>query len=175
MRILLVIASAAVLAATPAVAQDQSRVPAFYQVRFTIHDNGDPAATGVRSYLIVAAANRKAVFTAGERVPVANASYDAASRPNAPTTQFTYIDLGVNIECTVSEAGGKLRLEGSMNISALARRDARQGASGNPSIVQTKLSLNAAVDPGKPVIIAAIDDPLDSHKLEIEAAVTKLQ
>ena len=126
MRILLVIASAAVLAATPAVAQDLRRGPAFDQVRFTIHDNGDPAATGVRSYLIVAAVNRKAVFTAGERVLVANASYDAASRANAPTTQFTYIDLGVNIECTVSEAGGKLTLEGSMNISAprSARRQA---------------------------------------------------
>jgi hypothetical protein len=175
-RMLKFIAAAALCAvAFPAGAQDQKPGLPFYQVRFAIHDNSDPTVSGVRNYTMIVASNRKGVFSAGDRVPITTAS-ETGSAGNGPSTQFTYIDVGVNIECLISEAGGKLELQGVINMTALERRDGRPSGGGpNPTIGQTKLDLDTAVDIGKPTIVAAIDDPLNSRKIQVEATVTKVQ
>lgn len=177
MRMLKVMAAAALCAAAfPAGAQDQKPGPRYYEVRFAIHDNSDPAVSGVRNYTMIVAANRKGVFSVGDRVPVATASYEPGSAGNVPTTQFSYIDVGVNIECLIAEAGSKLALQGVINMTGLERREGRPSAGGpNPIIGQTKLNLDSAVDVGKPTIVAAIDDPLNARKVQVEATVTKVQ
>lgn len=168
-------AAALCTVAFPAGAQDQKPGPPFYQMRFAIHDNSDPAVSGVRNYTMIVASNRKGVFSVGDRVPIATASYEPGNAGNGPSTQFTYIDVGVNIECLVSQAGGKLALQGVINMTTLERRESRPSAGNpNPMIGQTRLNLDTSVNEGKPTIVAAIDDPLNARKVEVEATVTKL-
>jgi hypothetical protein len=177
MRISSAIAAAALCAiALPAGAQDQKPGPPFYQVRLAIHENSSPAASGVRNYTMIVASNRKGVFSVGDRVPVATASYQPGSANAGMNTQFTYIDVGANIECLVFEAGTKLGLQGVINMTTLEKQEGKSGVgSPNPIIGQTKLNLDTAVDLGKPTIVAAIDDPLNSRKIQVEATVTKVQ
>jgi hypothetical protein len=177
MRISSAIAAAALCAiALPASAQDQKPGPPFYQVRFVIHENSDPSATGVRNYTMIVSSNRKGIFSVGDRVPVATAAYEPGSANAGVSTQFTYIDVGTNIECLVFEAGSKLALQGVINMTTLEKREGKPGvSSSNPIIGQTKLNLDTAVDQGKPTIVAAIDDPLNARKLQVEATVTKIQ
>jgi hypothetical protein len=177
MRMSSAIAAATLCAiALPAGAQDQKPGPLFYQVRFAIRENSAPSASGVRNYTMILASNRKGVFSVGDRVPVATAAYEAGAANAGMSTQFTYIDVGANIECLVFEAGSKLALQGVINMTSLEKRERKPGVSSpNPIIGQTKLNLDAAVDLGKPTIVAAIDDPLNTRKLQVEATVTKIQ
>ena len=43
----------------------------------------------------------------------------------------------------------------------------------NPVIRQTKLSVDAVVELGKPTVLASIDDPLTARKLQVEATITR--
>jgi len=91
---------------------------------------------------------------------------------NTPgSTQFTYIDVGVNIDCTVSEQDGKVAIHADLDLSSAV--NAEKNINANPTISQIKLNIDTTMLPAKPVIVAAFDDPVTSRKFEVEAMVTK--
>ena len=87
-------------------------------------------------------------------------------------TQYTYVDVGVSIECTVGDRNGTLMINGNMDISTIAHEAAAPGA--NPTISQTKLQLETAADLGKPTVVAAIDDPVTMRQFQVQATVTRV-
>ena len=182
MRILQAALPVAFCLAIPIVrAQDRQSATnnSFYQVKFTIQDNSDPTAKAVRQYTMVTAANRKAVFKVGDRVPLATtAAFQPATGGTGinpiVNTQFTYLDVGVTIECLVADAGGKIAMHGNIDLSTVERHEGRSGGQPNPTVGQTRIELDTAVNPGKPEVVAAIDDPVNMRKLEVQATVTKL-
>ncbi len=143
---------------------------AIYQVQFSVRDGSDAAAKNDRNYSFLTTPNRKAIFRVGDRVPVATSSSRAGGE-----AQFTYIDIGVNIECTVAELNGKLGLHGNIDLTTIDRSEARAAAGNpNPTVQQTRLDLDTAVDPGKPTVVAAIDDPVTTRKLRVEVTVARV-
>lgn len=187
MRTSLALAAAAILMAhTPVRAQD-SHGPAIYKVEFEIHDNSEVAgeafghdihAERVRHYTLLTAANQKATFKVGSRVPVATGSFQSGTSAASmtPVTQYTYVDVGVNIECTIGEANGKLLMHGNVDISSIMKNEpASPSASpSNPNIGQTRLVLDTAVDPGKPTVVASIDDPVTARQFKVQATITRV-
>ena len=173
MRPCFALAAAALLMVQWPARSQESRGPAIYKVEFDIHDSGD-AAGKVRHYTLVTSANQKAVFKVGNRVPVATASFQPSTggAATSPVTQVTYLDVGVNIECNLGDRNGRLMMSGSIDISTIPHEAASAG--GNPTITQTKLQLETAVDPGKPSLVAAIDDPVTARQFRIEATVTRV-
>jgi len=149
-------------------------------VEFNIHDGSDAAAKTGRRYTLLVDANRKAVFKVGNRIPVATGSFQpgvAGVGVNPMVnTQYSYIDVGVNIECVVSEMNGKVAMHGSLDLSTATEHGAAQGAANppNPTVGQTKLDIDTAVELGKPTVIASIDDPVNLRKLQVEATVAKV-
>ncbi len=148
--------------------------PTFYRVQFRIRDGNNPSSQPVRTYALVTAANRKATFKVGDRVPVSTASYQPSSPGANTVTQFTYIDTGVTIECIVGNEGSKLVMHGNIDLSSVDRHEGGPGGNPNPTVAQTRLELDTAVDPGKPTVIASIEDTVNQRKLQIEATVTKV-
>jgi Bacterial type II and III secretion system protein len=174
MRTSLALAAAAILMAhTPVRAQD-SHGPAVYKVEFDIHD-GSEAAGKVRHYTLLTAANQKATFKVGSRVPVATGSFQSGTGAASmtPVTQYTYVDVGVNIDCTIGEANGKLLMHGNVDISSIMKNEPAL-PSANPTVGQTKLVLDTAVDPGKPTVVASIDDPVTARQFRVQATVTRV-
>lgn len=163
------------LACLPMPAQDRKGVNdnTYYEVKFTLQDAAAPAGKNTQTFSLITAANRKATFRVGDRVPLITTSYQAGAGGSAPVlgTNFSYADVGATIECTVADIGAKFSLHGLIDLSAV---DTEKPKNPNPILGETKLELETAVDPGRPTIIATIDDPLHSHKLQVEATVTKL-
>ena len=159
----------------PAFAQEHRGVNdnAFYEVKFTLTDSAAPAGKNVRSYLLIVAANRKATLKVGDRVPLATASFQAPVQGGAPvmSTQYSYADVGATLECLVADVGSKYAMHGIVSLSAV---DPEKPKTPNPTLGETHLEWDTAVDPGRPTLIAAIDDPANSRKLQVEATVTKL-
>src|ERR1039457_3928704 len=74
-----------------------SRENAPYKVDFTIRDTGDAGGKTGRKYSMVVSSGHKTTFKVGNRVPVVT-----GSGGNGGDVPFTYVDGGLNIDCSVS-------------------------------------------------------------------------
>jgi general secretion pathway protein D len=112
-------------------------------------------------------------------VPVATGSFQpgtgGAGVNPLVNTQFNYLDVGVNIDTSVREQEGRILLNSSLDISALVEHKQQAGSLvlSNPTVAQIRISVSALVTPGKPTMVASIDDPVTQHHFEVEAQVTK--
>jgi hypothetical protein len=179
MRTSLALAAAALLMLQGSVHAQEPRGPALYKVEFTIRD-GAGAAAKVRRYSLLTAPGEKAVFKVGNRVPTATGSFQPGAggvgiNPLV-NTQYTYLDVGVNLECTVVEAGpNRLAMRGLIDISSIVQHQAAQGATPpNPTVAQTRLQLDTSIEPGKPTVVASMDDPETTRQFQVEATVTRV-
>ena len=151
-----------------------------YKVEFNIRDVGDAAGKAGRHYTLLLEAGRKAVFKVGSRVPVATGSFQpgvgGVGVNPLVNTQYTYLDLGVNIDCIVEERNGKMAMHGGLDLSTVAQHEAASRAANppNPTVVQTKVELDTAIEAGKPTVIAAIDDPVTARQLQVESTITRI-
>jgi hypothetical protein len=178
MRLSLALAAAALLMVQWPVHAQDSHGPAVYKVEFDIHD-GSGAAGKARHYTLVTSANQKATFKVGSRVPVATGSFEPGAGGGVNplvNTQYTYLDVGVNIECTVGDMNGKLMMHGNIDISTIVQHEGPTASANppNPTITQTKLVLDTSVDPGKPSVVASIDDPVTMRQFQVQATVTRV-
>jgi hypothetical protein len=158
-RLLLVAAILAPLAIA------QNRSPSVYKVDFVIRDSGDAGAKTGRKYSMVVNEHQRGTFRVGNRVPMATS--------NSPgSTQFTYIDVGVNLDCTVGDQDGRFAVRADLDLSSAVNTEKNPNA--NPTISQIKLNVDTTLMPAKPTIIASFDDPVTSRKFDVEATVTKV-
>jgi hypothetical protein len=162
------LACAALVAAAilPAAAQEKNAAPvAVYKVEYRIRDGSDAASKNGRRYTMLMDTTGRGTFKVGDRVPVASGA----------NNQFSYLDVGVNIDTNVKEQDGKVGLFSSMDISTLVERKQQPGslAAPNPTVAQMRIIVSTQVVPGKPTLIASIDDPVTQHHFDIEATVTK--
>ncbi|HTS65691.1 MAG TPA: hypothetical protein VMH28_26895 [Candidatus Acidoferrales bacterium] len=136
-----------------------------YKVDFNIRDTGDAGAKTGRKYSLIVDERQKGVFKIGNRVPMATGG-------GAGNMQFTYVDVGVNIECFVAEGDSKINLRTDMDLSTAVIPE--KNPTPNPTISQIKLNVETMLTPGKPSVVASFDDPVTSRKFDLEATVTKL-
>jgi len=172
------LAATLLAAALPIRAQEKKDSgSAVYKVEFNIHDGNDAAAKAGRRYTILIDDLRKGVFQVGDRVPVATGSFQPGAGGNTlVNTQFSYFDVGVNIDCMVSDTNGKIVLRSSLGLSTIVQHPTAAGSGSlpNPTVGQTKLDVETTVELGKPAVVASIDDPVNSRKLQVEVTVTKV-
>ena len=147
----------------------QDREGPAYKVDFTIRDSGDAGGKTGRKYSLLVSAGHKTTFKVGNRVPVVTAG---TSGPGG-SVQFTYIDVGMNIECWVGEFGQKFTLRGDLDISTAVMPEKGANAAPAPTISQIKVSVDTLIVPGKPTVIASFDDPVTSRKFDLEAKIAK--
>ena len=162
----------------PAAAQDNLPL-AVYKVEFRIRDGSDAAARNGRRYTMLLDDGSKGTLKIGERVPVATASFQpgiSSGGVNAlVNTQYTYIDVGVNIDATVRKQQDKILLQSDLDISTLVERKPQPGSAvlPQPTVAQMKTAVHALIVPGKATVVASMDDPVTQRKFDVEALVTK--
>src|SRR5258707_1222546 len=161
-----IMAAALLTPALPVHAQDNSP----YKVDFTIRDTGDAGGKTGRKYSLLVTPHVKTVFKVGNRVPVATGGTGSGTMSN---TQFTYLDVGLNIDCVVGDAGSKFAIHADMDISTAVMPE-KSSSSPNPTISQIKLVLDTILAPGKPTVVASFDDPVTSRKFDVDVAIAKM-
>jgi hypothetical protein len=176
MRIHAVLLAAASLAAVlPLHAQDPEDAGPLYKIEINFRDANESGAMADRRYAMLVSDSKKAVFKAGSRSPVVTGSTLPPATGATAGTQFAYLDIGVNIECTLRATGNRVTIHAAFELSSLAPNDSPPAVAGvrNPTVRQTRLELETTVELGKPAVVASIDDPATARKLEVEATVTK--
>jgi len=164
----------ALAALLPVHAQDSREGGPQYKVEIDFRDANGAGAMTDRRYTLLVTDSKKAVLKVGTKSPTASGTVQPQTGGSV-VTQFTYLDIGVNIECTVSAAGSRADLRGSLDLSSLAPSEGAANGGGvrNPTVKQTKLDFETTVELGKPAAIATVDDPVTSRNLQVEATVTK--
>jgi len=105
----------------------------------------------------------------GNRVPVFVHSQEKGS--TNPVTDFNYIDIGVNIDNRLREAGDMLALEVTADISSVAG-ETTGGVGPPPTVRQVKGTAASIISPGKPSVVFSADDPGSQHRFELQVTAT---
>jgi len=163
----------------PVIGQEKAADSSVYKVEFNIHDGSDAAAKTGRRYTIMIEGNEKGVFRVGQKVPYATGSFQpgvvSASVTPLVSTQLNYAEVGVNIDCRVSEFNGNVRVKAILDLSTVVQHDKSIGqVPPMPIIGQLRIEVNALVNPGKPTLVASVDDPVTLRKFDVEATITKV-
>jgi hypothetical protein len=169
----LLLAAVTLVVLLPLHAQSPKETP-LYKVEINFRDGNDSASMTDRRYTMLVTESRKATFKAGSKHPVVSGSVEPPAAGSAVSTQVTYLDVGVNIECFLQVAGGKATMHGTLDLSTIGPTEGAVVAGvRNPTVRQTKLDLETIVELGKPTVVASIDDPITARKLLVEATITK--
>ena len=165
----------------PAPAQEKKdpSLSATYKVEWRIKDGSDAAAKNGRRYTMLIDTTGSGSFHVGDRVPVPTGSFNSDGSVNAlVNTQYNYCDVGVNIDTKLHEQQGQVAIYATIDLSTAIPHKADGSAAGRvlpPTISQIKIAVNATLTPGKPSLVASIDDPVSERKFEVEAVVTKIE
>ena len=169
-----VLLAAVALTALPVLhAQNLKEGSPLYKVEINFRDGNETGATTDRRYTMLVMDSRRTVFKTGSKNPAVTETAQPQGGTSVASTQFTYIDVGVNIDCLLQAVGAKVAMQGSLDLSNITGDTTPVQGVRNPVIRQTKLNVDAVVELGKPTVLASIDDPLTSRKLQVEATITR--
>jgi hypothetical protein len=159
-----------ITAAVPAAAQTPGEA-SVYKVEFNIHDGSDAAANTARRYTLLIEGNSKGYFRAGNKVP-----YQTSAPPAGQTPTYNYADVGVNIEARLQTTPRGVSLSADFEVSSVLPREGTAGpVSPNPIIASRRIQVNTVMVPGKPTVVASIDDPATRRRFDVEVTITKAE
>jgi hypothetical protein len=139
----------------------------YYKLTLTVEETNDAGqAVNARSYVatVQTGSNVEQIRT-GTRVPIATGSIGTTPA----TTQFTYIDIGVNVE----ETGDRLAMNVRADVSSVGEL-ANIGNMKEPVIRSNKWDSAVLIPIGKPTVVFSADDLNDKGKMQVELTATRI-
>ena len=170
LRLLLILGLVSAMAAQEAPKRLRQQV---YKVVFLIYEVEDGKKINERTYTLpvnsVDGNPRDSSMGVGTRVPVTTAT-------TGDKTQWQYVDVGLNIDCNVTEQEDKFIVHGSLELSSFALPD--QGtdprSGGNPVLRNIRQNFTTLVSPGKPTLVTTMDDINSKKRLQVEVTATRI-
>jgi hypothetical protein len=146
-------------------AETPEKRPSFYKVDYAIHEFDQGKRTNTRSYTLKVEArpDRMWNFRVGNRVPIATEK-----------DKFNYYDVGVNLDCGLTEVDGSVRIETRLEINSVAGSEMASAPS-TPVIRSLRLTDIAIAEPAKPTLVGAVDDVTSNRRYEIEVTAVKIK
>jgi type II secretory pathway component GspD/PulD (secretin) len=152
------------VAAAQKLIAELDRARKVYRVTYTLTDRNSETVARTQTLAIVTASGERTIIKQGSKVPIATGTYDSDN--SKANTQFQYLDVGLNIDCTVGGRGDVLSLHSKVEQSSLTDEKSNLGPQ-DPVLRQSVLENTASLTPGKPLIIGSIDIPGTTRKQDI--------
>lgn len=140
----------------------------FFRLDFVVRELDGKRPVSSRNYSMNVVANDRShsnsSIRTGNRVPIPATSAN---------TQFTYSDIGINIDCNDAETvGSELTFSLAAELSSLS--DGQATAATPPILRSTRWRSSALVAIGKPTVVFTAEDEKTNHILEMEVTATPL-
>ncbi|HEY6252972.1 MAG TPA: hypothetical protein VI685_23690 [Candidatus Angelobacter sp.] len=145
-----------------------------YKAVFLIYEVEDGKKINERTYTLpvnsVDGSPRDGSMKVGTRVPVATAT------ATGDKTQWQYVDVGLSIDCNVTEQEDKFIVHGDLQLSsfALPEQGTEPRSGGNPVLRNIRENFTTLVLPGKPTLVTTMDDVNSKKRLQVEVTVTRI-
>jgi type II secretory pathway component GspD/PulD (secretin) len=143
-----------------------------FRLTYTIAESDAGKRLGIEHFSIVAADGQRSTMKQGDKVPVATGSYNTEN--SASQTQFTYLDVGMNFDATVSSIAGGVSLKTKVEQSSVGPSNTIAGVA-EPVVRQTVLEGVSAAPLGKPLMLGSIDVPNSTRHIDIDVVVEQIK
>lgn len=147
-----------------------------YRLTYTIAESENGKRIGVQHFSMVAVIGQRADLKQGDKVPVITGSLSTDKM--GEQTQFTYLDIGMNISSTLDRFANGLRLRSKVEQSSIAPSTAApavsNAASQDPIIRQSLLEGTSVLVPGKPLNLGGMDFVGSTRHLDFEVVAEPL-
>jgi hypothetical protein len=142
--------------------------PKTYRLTYTVSEMDGTKFIGTQHYSMTADADGRASVKLGSKVPVLTGEYNPGS--SQTQTQFTYIDVGLNLDTRLREFANGLQVIAKVEKSNVA--DEPSTLEGHEPIIRQEVLQNTAVVTlGKPVMLGSLDIPGSTRHLDIGLVV----
>ena len=139
-----------------------------YRLTFTITESDGGKKIGVQHTSMVIANGQRTTMKNGSKVPVATGSYNTAGATSQ--TQFTYLDVGINIDATLNEVAGGAQLKAKVEQSSIGEDKLIAGIQ-EPVVRQSVMEGTSMLQIGKPEVVGALDITGSTRHLDIEVVM----
>jgi hypothetical protein len=141
--------------------------PKFYKLDFVVKEVEAGKVLNARMYSMIVSSEKSSPSSSirtGSRVPT----------PSSPgNTQFTYFELGVNIDCrSVQEVANELSLIVTADITSTLQEST---ATLPPVLRQNKWSSIVLVPIRKPLVVFSADDTTTRRQMQLELTATPMK
>jgi hypothetical protein len=136
-----------------------------YRLNFAFHEMESGKKLSTRNYTMLASPQTNARLSVGTKVPIPTAGNNS---------QYTYVDVGVNVRAKVQERGLQLLLTAEVEVSNLGADHENSGRPA-PRIQQLRSDIDTAIPLGQATPVVTLDDPASPKHYEIEVTATKVK
>ncbi|MCU1286418.1 MAG: hypothetical protein JWO13_2768 [Acidobacteriales bacterium] len=138
--------------------------PAVYKFEFTAYELQNAKRTNVRNYSMMLKEDTRGEVRTGNRIPV------------QAKEGFQYMDVGLFITSKFTERNGTALLSVLFEMSSLVAPDAGPDTHLSTPVVRTfRQDAYALLIPGKPLVVASIDDVGSPRTVQLEVTATKMK
>jgi hypothetical protein len=138
-----------------------------YKLDYIFSENQDGKRVNARSYTTLVRVRDRGSIRLGSRIPVA-----LGASKEGVTSQFQYMDIGVNIDCRIEEElDSGIDLFTNAEISSLTDNS----RVGNPIVRQSKIQVQNIVPLGKQILLTSADEVDGTRRLQLEVTATKVK
>ena len=146
------------------------------RLTYTLTDTDSGKKIGVQHFsLTISPSSPRGTMKLGSKVPVLTGSYNSGSAGAGTQTQFTYLDVGLNLDATLTELSNGYLIASKVEQSSVAETTGSTQPSGQlrdePVVRQAVLTNTAVLTPGKPVVLGSLDTPGSTRHIEIEVVL----
>jgi type II secretory pathway component GspD/PulD (secretin) len=156
------------IARTEALIRELDRPRNLYRLTFTVATVEDSKNIGTQHFSMIASDGQRTTMKEGDKIPVATGTF---STDNASAqTQFTYLDVGMNFDATVTSLAGGVSLKTKVEQSAIGPTNTIAGVA-EPVVRQSVIETVSTAPLGKPIQLGSMDIPNSTRHLNVDILV----
>lgn len=135
-----------------------------YRLTFTTDELDADKLVGTQHFAMIVVSGGRTTTKVGSKVPVVTGSYDATK---GSEKQFTYLDIGLNVDASLDESSQGLRLRSKVERMSVAPEERAGLGADDPVIRQAQLEGTANLVPGKPLQLGSLDVPGSTRHVNV--------
>ncbi len=143
-----------------------------YRITYTLAESDAGKRIGIHHLSVVVLLGQRVTLKQGDKIPVVTGSY--STEKAAQENQFTYIDIGTNIDTTLDQFANGLRLRSKVEQSAVAQEHQSGMLADEPIVRQSVLEGTSVITPGKPTNLGGIDIVGSTRHIDIEVVAEQI-
>lgn len=150
-----------------------ARAPRTYRLVYTVTHYDGQKSLGAMHYAMTIVTNGRAQLKQGSKEPVMTGGYAHDNTLGTTQYQFTYIDVGLNLDARLTEVGDGLQLTSKVENSSITDTPNSQ-AMKDPAVMQAVLENSTMIRPGVPVVIGSLDFPGGTKHVEVQVELQRV-
>lgn len=149
-----------------------------YRVTYTLTELDAGKTVSTEHYSMLLADGEHTTMKEGNKIPIATGTYANGAAATSPSseiqTQFTYLDVGMNFDATISVSGTSVRLKSKVEDSSLDQPVTIAGVT-EPVVRQSVLDGTSILTLDKPAMLGTIDIPNTARHMDIAVLIEQIK